>query len=84
MQKLKEEKLSDVYIPNIMQHLTPKQKQATEIAYENGYYEYPKKIELRALAKKMNVSLPTFQEHLKKAENKMIPALIERIMAENP
>ncbi len=78
--KLKQETLSDVYIPNVMQHLTEKQKQAIELAYQNGYYEYPKKTELRKLAQKMRVSLATFQEHLKKAENKMMSAMIERVI----
>lgn len=80
--KMKEEKLTDVYVPNIMQKLTEKQRQAIETAYQSGYYEYPKKTDLRELAKKAKIALPTFQEHLKKAENKLISALIESIKRE--
>jgi len=77
--KMKQEKLTDVFVPNIMQHFTKKQRQAIEEAYSAGYYEYPKKTDLRELAKKAGVSLPTFQEHLKKAENKLISSQIEKI-----
>jgi len=80
--KMKEEKLTDVYVPNIMQKLTEKQKQAVEKAYEAGYYQYPKKTDLRKLAAKAGISLPTFQEHLKKGENKLISAQIEKITNE--
>ena len=77
--KMKQEKLTDVYVPNVMAHLTEKQKQAIETAYRAGYYEYPKRTDLRQLAKRAGISLTTFQEHLKKAENKLISAQIETI-----
>ena len=80
--KMKQEKLTDVYVPGIMEKLTEKQKMAIETAYSTGYYEYPKKTDLRKLAKKAGISLPTFQEHLKKAENKLISAQIESITRE--
>lgn len=77
--KMKEEKLTDVYVPSIMRHLTESQKLALEAAYNSGYYEYPKKTDMRKLAKKTGISLATFQEHLKKAENKIVSAAIEKI-----
>ncbi len=79
LMKMKQEKLTDLYVPNIMKHLTEKQKQAIETAYKAGYYEYPKRTDLRKLAKMAGISLTTFQEHLKKAENKLISAQIENI-----
>ncbi len=69
--------LHEVYILNLLPKLSPKQREAIELAYKEGYYEYPKKTDLNKLAKMMKVGKSTFQEHLKKAEKKIIPRLIE-------
>lgn len=68
--------LHDVYVLNLLPKISPKQKEAIELAYREGYYYYPKKTELNKLAKIMKIGKSTFQEHLKKAENKIIPKLI--------
>ena len=70
----------DVYFPSVMPKLSPAQEKALMLAYQWGYYDYPRKIDLRELAKRANISLATFQENLRKAENKMMPMLIERIV----
>ncbi|MCX6777515.1 MAG: helix-turn-helix domain-containing protein [Candidatus Micrarchaeota archaeon] len=77
--KLSKAKVGDVYYPQIMPELTDNQKRAVELAVENGYYEIPRKIELKELAKMMGVSLPTFQEHLRKAEMKLMPNLSRKL-----
>lgn len=71
--KLKEEKLSDISITRMIPKLTKKQKMALEIAINNGYYEYPKKVKMEKLAGIMKLSYSTYQAHLKKAEGKLIP-----------
>jgi predicted DNA binding protein len=58
--------------------LTDKQKTAIELAIKNGYYEYPRKIELKKLAKIMKVSYSTYQAHLRKAEKSLIPFFFEK------
>jgi len=58
-----------------MPPLTEKQKRAFELAIEQGYYDIPKRTDLKKLSKLMKVSLATFQEHLKRAEAKIIPKL---------
>ncbi len=70
----------DVYFPSVMPKLSPAQEKALMLAYQWGYYNYPRNIDLRELAKRAKVSLATFQENLRKAENKMMPMLIERIV----
>jgi len=70
-------KLHDVYLLKLLPRLSPKQKQAIELAYKNGYYDYPKKTDLDKLAKLMKVGKSTYQEHLKKAEGKLLPHIIE-------
>jgi len=69
--------LHNIYLLKLLPDLSPKQKEAIELAYKKGYYKYPKKIDLNKLAKIMKVSKSTFQEHLKKAEGKLLPYLIE-------
>ena len=70
--------LTDVYFPNVMPKLSTSQKKALEIAYENGYYSYPRKITLEKLSKIAKIGTSTFQEHLRKAEMKLLPVIIEQ------
>lgn len=72
-------KLTDVYYPHLMPKLTSCQKRAIELAFENGYYDFPKKTSMDRLAKAMKVSIPTFCEHLNKAEKKLMPDIINSI-----
>lgn len=76
--KIKNEKLRHIYFPNVMPSLSKNQKKAIELAYKRGYYSYPRKIELKTLAKDSGVSVPTFQEHIRKAEIKLLPFIIEQ------
>lgn len=69
-------KIDNVFFPKLMPDLTSKQKQAIELAIENGYYFTPKKTSLRKLAKLMRVSLATYQQHLRIAEEKLLPNAI--------
>ena len=68
-------KLNNIYFPAIAPDLTEKQKRAFELAVEEGYYDIPKRIDLKKLAPIMKISLATYQEHLKRAEAKIIPKL---------
>lgn len=77
--KLKQEKITNISVTSIHPNLTKKQKKAFEIAINNGYYEHPRKIHLEMLAKIMKVSYATYQEHLRKAEAKMIPNVYKEL-----
>lgn len=72
----KQTHLDQIFFPRLMPDLTEKQKRALDLAIEEGYYETPRKIDLRKLAKIMNISLATYQQHLRAAEEKLIPNLI--------
>lgn len=76
--KLKQEKLTNISFTNILPELSSQQKKALELAITHGYYEYPKKTDLHKLAKLMKLSYSTYQEHLKKAEAKLMPTLLRR------
>jgi len=73
MIKINKEKITNISFTTTLPELTKKQKQAFEVAMHNGYYEYPRTVELKQLAKIMKVSYSTYQEHLRKAESKIIP-----------
>jgi hypothetical protein len=59
--------------------LTEKQMNAFLTTYSNGYYKLPRKADVKTIASKRRVPRTTFQEHLKKAENKILVSLIPYI-----
>lgn len=68
--------MDNLFYPRLMPNLTKNQKRAMDLAIQEGYYSIPKKIDLRQLAKMMRISLSTFQNHLRRAEQKLIPQLL--------
>lgn len=74
--KMQQTKLTNIYFSKLMPKLTEHQKRAVELALEYGFYEWPKKTDLGKLSKIMRISVPTFREHLKRAEAKLMPDLI--------
>jgi len=76
---IKQTKLADIFMPHIYPKLSPKQKEAIELAVKHGYYKYPRKIDLEKLAKIAKVKRQTFQENLRRAEKKLIPFLTESL-----
>lgn len=73
--KLKETSKYEIYMPKILPKLSNKQKEAVSIAVKEGYYNFPRRIELKALAKLSKLSFSTFREHLRKAENNLLPLM---------
>lgn len=51
---------------------TPRQLDALRIALDNGYFEQPRGISVADLAAQTSVSRSTYEEHLRKATNKLI------------
>ena len=70
--KIVKSKLHDVHFPHVMPLMTSLQQKALKLAQEEGYYEFPRKIELKDLARIMGVSLSTYREHLRKAERSVL------------
>jgi hypothetical protein len=66
--------LTDAKFPphSLISHLTEKQQRAFVAAYTLGYYDVPKKIGLVRLAERLNLSRSTLDEHLRKAERRLI------------
>jgi predicted DNA binding protein len=52
--------------------LTSRQEDLLQIAYERGYFDYPKRISLRDLAGMFGVSISTLSEMLRKGQRKIM------------
>lgn len=59
-------------LPNI----TTRQNEIITYAIKRGYYEEPKKVSGKALAKELNIEYATFYEHIRKIEKKIIKHFI--------
>ncbi len=79
VEKIQQSKLTDIYFIHLRPKLSSKQKRALELALELGYYKWPKRADFAKLSKAMGVSVQTFREHLKRAEQKVMPDLIKQI-----
>lgn len=73
IEKLVKTKLNNIFFPQVMPFLTENQRKALDTAIKEGYYEFPRKIELKKLAELMHISLSTYREHLRKAEKAVLP-----------
>lgn len=56
--------------------LTEKQRRVLVTAFELGYYDVPRKISSQELAKKLNLQSPTLVEHRRKAEHRLLAAIL--------
>lgn len=68
-----------VPIKEILGSLTLKQLDSLMKAIESGYYEIPSRTTIEALAKRLGIPRSTFEEHLRKAEVKVIKAMMPYI-----
>ena len=59
-------------VDRLFDTLTDRQLAALQLALESGYYRQPRGTSLRELADRTNVSKSTYEEHLRKAENKLL------------
>lgn len=73
---LKEDKLKDVFLLKAVPKLTLKQRMAFELALENGYYNYPRNVDLGGLSKLMKTSKSNFHEIIRRAESNLFSYFI--------
>jgi hypothetical protein len=59
-------------VEQLFEGVTERQMAALRLALECGYYEQPRKTTLRELAEQTAVARSTYEEHLRKAENKLL------------
>jgi len=61
-----------ISMTDLLGRLTEKQIRALMLAIENGYYRIPKRITTVQIANKSGMARTTFEEHLRKAESKIL------------
>lgn len=61
---------------DILAVLTDKQKDVMVAAFQNGYYDYPKRISSERLCEKVSISKPTLLQHLRKAEGRIMKEIM--------
>ena len=76
---LKRKRITNVQVTCVSPNLTDKQRTCLELAINEGYYAYPRRTDLRALAKKTKVAYSTFHFHLRTAEKKVMPSVLATI-----
>jgi len=67
----------NIKLKNIGKHkekvvLTPRQTEILNIAINEGYYEIPRKISISGLAEKLNISISTLSETLRRINKKLL------------
>lgn len=55
--------------------LSARQREALLLATEEGYYEIPRKVTTKDLAEELAINRRTFEDHLRRAENKIIECI---------
>jgi predicted DNA binding protein len=69
---------------SIVGNLTDKQLRALALAVANGYYRVPKKVKTTEIADLMGVPRTTYEEHLRKAESKVLGAVMPYLQLTTP
>jgi predicted DNA binding protein len=73
-----EKSLRDTFaisLTNVFSELTQKQLSSLMLALDFGYYEIPKKMTAEQIAGKRKLPRTTYEEHLRKAESKILRAI---------
>jgi len=64
---------------SLFSRLTDRQLQTLLTAYELGYYRTPRQTTTEELARSFHLTRPTCEEHLRKAENKIISSVAQHL-----
>jgi predicted DNA binding protein len=63
----------------LSESLTDRQRAALLAAYHAGFFEWPREASGEDVAESLGVSAPTFHQHLRKAERKVLDSLLSRV-----
>jgi predicted DNA binding protein len=68
-----------ITLNSLVNRLTEKQVDAIVAAYNSGYCQTPRRVNVEKVAERTGVPRTTLQEHLNKAENKLISSIIPQM-----
>lgn len=79
-------RLEAAYLPvrDLFGALTDRQAEAIRLAYAHGYFALPRRVGLRELAVGFGVGRSTYEEHVRKAERKVLSAALPHLEALAP
>lgn len=60
-------------------HLTDRQLDVVETAFEMGYYDWPRRCTGEDVASELGITSATFSEHVRTAERKLLAVLFEKV-----
>ncbi len=79
--KARRDRLPDeIALPTALEGLTDRQREALEIAYQAGYFEWPRESTGEDVAAALSISPPTLHAHLRKAQNALVAELFEETL----
>ncbi len=61
---------------DLLDKLTPRQREVVRAAVSEGYYDYPRRLNSEQLAARLGLSKATVVEHLRKAEGRLMTAIM--------
>jgi hypothetical protein len=64
---------------SVLPELSGRQHEVLRLAFERGYYEIPRRTTTAQVAAEVGVSRRTAEEHLRRAENKIVAAVVNRL-----
>ncbi len=67
---------TNIWVHGLFAELTPKQRDAMLQAHRHGYYASPRQVTTENIARGLGLSRSTYEEHLRKAENRILTALV--------
>lgn len=70
------EKPSESVASDPLGELTDRQREALTVAHERGFYNWPRESTGEEIAQSLDITAPTFLEHLRRAEAKLIDRLL--------
>ena len=65
------------YIDQVLEDLTPRQREVVEIAYFSGYFDSPREVNGEELASRLDFSASAFHHHIRAAERKLFSTIFE-------
>lgn len=65
------------FVTQVLSQFTERQLHALRVAYDAGYFEWPRDTKADDVADLLGVSTPTFSQHLRAAERKLTRVLFE-------
>lgn len=65
------------FVTRVLTRFTPRQLDVLRTAYLHGYFEWPREHKAAEIADELDVSTPTFSQHIRAAEGKLTELLFE-------